>query len=64
MAPPELVLPATNRRGRPIECRVRAAPLRQGDQVVGGVILLMEEAEPKGGGKEGRSAFSVAVSSP
>jgi two-component system CheB/CheR fusion protein len=42
----ELVLRATNRRGRSIDCRVSIAPLRQGDQTVRGAILLMDEAEP------------------
>jgi two-component system CheB/CheR fusion protein len=40
----EVVIPAVNRRGRPIDARVRLSPLaRDGD--VGGVILLMEPAE-------------------
>jgi two-component system CheB/CheR fusion protein len=50
----EIVLPAANRRGRSIECRVNVAPLRQNDQTVRGVILLMDEAES--GGKEGKPA--------
>jgi two-component system CheB/CheR fusion protein len=44
----ELVLPATNRRGRSIDCRVSVAPLRQGDKSVHGVILLMEEIDSDG----------------
>jgi len=39
----ELSLPATNRRGRTIQCRVSVAPLVAGDKSVTGVILLMEE---------------------
>jgi two-component system CheB/CheR fusion protein len=48
----ELVVPATNRRGRSIECRLTVSPLRQGDQSVSGAILLMEEVvagEPSAG---------------
>lgn len=39
----EAVLPATNRRGRAVQCRVAVSPLRQTDKTVSGVILLMEE---------------------
>jgi two-component system CheB/CheR fusion protein len=39
----ELSLPATNRRGRAIQCRVSVAPLIDSDNSVTGVILLMEE---------------------
>jgi two-component system CheB/CheR fusion protein len=39
----EVVLPATSRRGRPLECRVIMAPLRGSNDGVDGVILLMEE---------------------
>jgi two-component system CheB/CheR fusion protein len=43
----ELVLDATNRRGRPIECRVIALPLNVDGDGVGGAILLMEELSPQ-----------------
>jgi two-component system CheB/CheR fusion protein len=39
----ELVLDATNRRGRTIDCRVIALPLTVDGQDVSGAILLMEE---------------------
>jgi two-component system CheB/CheR fusion protein len=39
----EVVLEATNRRGRAIQCRVTAAPLLGPDRDVRGVVLLMEE---------------------
>jgi two-component system CheB/CheR fusion protein len=39
----ELVLEATNRRGRAIECRVVAMPLGVDGEEVSGAILLMEE---------------------
>jgi two-component system CheB/CheR fusion protein len=39
----EAVLPATNRRGRPIQCRIGITPLRQPDQTIAGAILLMDE---------------------
>lgn len=42
--PRTLILPATNRRGRAFQCRVRVLPLRGVDKVVGGAILLMEES--------------------
>ena len=42
--PRTLILPATNRRGRAFQCRVRVLPLRSVDKVVGGAILLMEES--------------------
>ena len=38
------VLDATNRRGRPIECRVTAVPLVADGSDVRGAILLMEAA--------------------
>jgi len=38
----ELRLEATNRRGRPIDCRIVALPLSEGPDV-SGTILLMEE---------------------
>jgi hypothetical protein len=39
----EQVVPATNRRGRSIICRVTATPLTGGHKEVRGVILLMDE---------------------
>ena len=39
----EATVPATNRRGKPIQCRVTASPLRQIDKSISGVILLMDE---------------------
>jgi two-component system CheB/CheR fusion protein len=39
----EQVVPATNRRGRSIICRVTATPLAGGNREVRGVILLMDE---------------------
>ena len=39
----ELTLAATNRRGRPIQCRITVGPLRQFDHRANGVIILMEE---------------------
>ena len=42
----ELSLPAINRRGKAIRCRVSAAPLVGNDKSVTGVILLMEEEVP------------------
>jgi two-component system CheB/CheR fusion protein len=39
----ELVLDATNRRGRPIQCRIVAMPLSVDGGDVSGAILLMEE---------------------
>jgi two-component system CheB/CheR fusion protein len=41
----EITVPAVNRRGKPIQCRVSMTPLRELDKVINGVILLMEEAE-------------------
>ena len=41
--PAALVLAATNRRGKPIHCRVSVAPLRDADRPVHGVILLMDD---------------------
>jgi len=51
----EVVLDAVNRRGRPVQCRVRCTPL-QGDRQAEGVILLIEELEMHsmpGGAPEG-----------
>jgi two-component system, chemotaxis family, CheB/CheR fusion protein len=39
----EVVLEATNRRGRAIACRVTMAPLRNGGREVAGAVLVMEE---------------------
>ncbi|HEY9737371.1 MAG TPA: PAS domain-containing protein [Trichocoleus sp.] len=39
----EVVLQAVNRRGRQIECRVTCTPLLDTQEIVQGVILLMEE---------------------
>jgi two-component system CheB/CheR fusion protein len=39
----EVVLPATNRKGRTIRCRVSFSALRGADRSVTGAILLMEE---------------------
>ena len=41
-----VVVAATSRRGRPIECRVSVSPMRQPDRTVSGAILLMEEQLP------------------
>ncbi len=45
VGPAELVLRATNRRGRTIDCRISCNPLMGVDQERQGVILLMEEVE-------------------
>jgi hypothetical protein len=37
------MLPATSRRGKAMECRVTMAPLRDSNDGVEGVILLMDE---------------------
>ena len=39
----EVVLPATSRRGKPMKCRVTMAPLRDSNDGIEGVILLMDE---------------------
>ena len=39
----EIVLPATNRKGRAIRCRISVAPLAGADRTTNGAILLMEE---------------------
>ena len=50
----ELVLPATNRRGRAIECRVACAPLVGRDtNAPQGVIVIMEEVDGGGGSRTG-----------
>jgi len=42
----EIVLDATNRRGKSIQCKVTCTPLFSGlDKIVRGVILLMEEVD-------------------
>ena len=41
----QIVVEATNRRGRPFNCRVTVLPLRESDDgAVGGVIVMMEDA--------------------
>jgi two-component system CheB/CheR fusion protein len=39
----EFTVRATSRRGKPIECHISIAPLRQADRSIRGAILLMEE---------------------
>ena len=39
----QVVLPATSRRGKPIQCRISVAPLRHADRTAAGAILLMDE---------------------
>ncbi|HVL69766.1 MAG TPA: CheR family methyltransferase [Vicinamibacterales bacterium] len=39
----EVILPATNRRGRFIQCRVSIGPLREAGKVPTGAILVMDE---------------------
>jgi two-component system CheB/CheR fusion protein len=41
----EMVVSATNRRGRPIECRVRCTPLRAMNESPDGAVLLVEERQ-------------------
>jgi two-component system CheB/CheR fusion protein len=41
----DLVVPATSRRGKSIECRVNIAPLRRTDRAITGAILLMDEQQ-------------------
>lgn len=38
-----VILPATSRRGRSIECKVSMTPLRGADSTATGVILFMED---------------------
>ena len=38
----ELTVPATNRKGRSIECQLSLSPLRERDRAVTGVIVLMD----------------------
>lgn len=45
---PEIVLDATNRRGKAIKCRVTSAPLISNEKAYDGVILLMEEWKKDG----------------
>jgi two-component system, chemotaxis family, CheB/CheR fusion protein len=39
------VFEATNRRGRSILCRISLSPLRQADQSIRGVVIVMEEVD-------------------
>jgi two-component system CheB/CheR fusion protein len=45
-APPTVVLDATNRRGRAIQCKVTAVPLAVDGHDLRGAILLMEALQP------------------
>ena len=44
----EVTVNATNRRGKPIQCRITIGPLRQFDRSAHGAILLMEEQASQG----------------
>jgi two-component system CheB/CheR fusion protein len=57
----ELVLPARNRRGKTISCRVTCSPLKSKTDGIRGAILLMEEQKADDG--DGSGNLSV-VSSP
>jgi two-component system CheB/CheR fusion protein len=41
----EKTVPATNRRGRPISCKVTCTPLMSEGRHVQGVILMIDEVE-------------------
>ena len=41
----EVVVEATNRRGKPFQCRVTLLPLGSGDRNASSVIMMMEEVE-------------------
>ena len=43
----EALIAATNRKGRPVKCRVSIAPLVGGDRAVTGAILLIEDEAPQ-----------------
>jgi two-component system, chemotaxis family, CheB/CheR fusion protein len=43
----EVLLAATNRRGRPVQCRIRATPLMDQDGKHRGVVLVMEDTGEK-----------------
>jgi len=45
----EVAVPATTRRGRAVECRIRMQPLRQSDGETYGALLLMEVSVPTEG---------------
>ena len=48
-APQQLVLDAVNRRGKPIRCHVRVAPLvTLGDEIRGAILLMDDAPEPPG----------------
>jgi two-component system CheB/CheR fusion protein len=51
----EVVLEATNRRGKPIQCRVSCSPLVNSDKDRAGVILMMEEVKHEGSDGAGRT---------
>jgi two-component system, chemotaxis family, CheB/CheR fusion protein len=42
----EIIVPATNRRGKSIACKVTTTPLTNANKDVRGVILMMEEQVP------------------
>jgi two-component system, chemotaxis family, CheB/CheR fusion protein len=48
----ELTIAAVNRKGRPLECRIKISPLRDGAGATTGVIMLMHDAKS---GEEARS---------
>jgi len=42
----EVTVPATNRKGKPVLCRVDVSPLRAAEGAVIGAILLMDDTAP------------------
>lgn len=36
----EILIPAVNRRGRPIDCSVRISPLRDGKDIIGAILVM------------------------
>lgn len=39
----QLMMAATNRRGKPVQCRISLSPLRHADRSIAGAILLLDE---------------------
>jgi two-component system CheB/CheR fusion protein len=61
----EAVLEAVNRRGRSFDCSVRVMPMRRQNEEIGGVILVMDEAQAPqptaDGSARGRRAARAAA---
>ena len=60
----EIVLEATNRRGKAIICRVTCTPMTDGDAISGVILVMDDDTQPAGDGMIGTAAPSTDNAQP